>query len=1516
MSGNASSRESMPGPDRISTKRDFGRELTLQRDRVGLSVREVARALGIPTSTISDYFRGESLPRGPLLRKILFICGVEDEADVERWLDALNRARRAPGPRPADAPVPYWGLESYQSEDADWFFGRELLTAILIDHLRRQFRHGGPLAVVGASGSGKSSLLRAGLIAELESGGLGVLGSHIWPVTVLTPGSRPVRELATQLAALTGDDPDRLESMLLTEPAECADLANRAARWEASGDGDGGTGDPGQGVLVLVVDQFEEVFTACPDEHERLAFIAALCAAAGTASTSTRPAALVVLGLRADFYPQALGYPALVAALQSSQVVVGPMTAEELRSAITEPARKAALDIEDGLVELVLRDLAPSVGRTLSGAAHDPGALPMLSFALLATWARSRGGKLTVASYLDSGGIRGAVASAAEKVYHKQLDVVQQDLARRIFIRLVHVADDTADTRRRVPRSELLFGDHDVQPVLDAFIGERLITAETDNVEIAHEALLLAWPRLREWVNGDRPGVRVHRQLTAAAEVWRDSGRDQDALYSGGRLAAVEEWVGQARHADNLNKLEREFLDASTEHKLARERAARHRTWRLQALASVLAVLSLVVGVLAIVAYQQKSAATYQRDVAISRQIATEADQLRSTDIALAMQLSLASYRISPTTEARSSLLNSTATVAATRMLGTVGTEMHSVAFNLGQTILATGNADGTVRLWDVRKQGHPVALGPPLKMPSGAVTSVVFSPDGAILAAGTLGGAIGLWDVRDSSRPVLLDLVSLPSGSAVNSVAYSPGGLSLAAASSNGRIYLWDVSSPRHAALLGAPAGAGIGPVNAVAFSRDADMLAAGGNSGRVRVWKLAPSGRPAGVGLVLSGPAKAVNAVAFSLDGAMLAAGANDDKVWLWNIADGPQSAVRLPPLTGAASWIYSVAFSPAGNTLAAGSADDTAYIWNLAGGAPLARLPHPAPVLSVGYGRDGDTLATGDADGIARIWSLPGPLLTGPKASVFNVAFSPDSGNLAVASGDGTVRLWAVSGINQAQPLSPPMTAAGQLDGTVAYGAGGRLAAGGSDGSIQLWDVRDARHPVRLPAPPTALNTSIQYVIFNATGHLMAAGSLAGSIELWDVTDFAHPRVLAVIPADAPGPGHTTWALAFSSDSRLLAAAGGDGLVRLWDITDPSHPRQVGQPLTRLSSAVFQVTFSPHGRLLAASGEDGMVRLWDVTDADHPRLLTTLSASTGTVYDVSFSPDALTLASANTDGTVSMWNIANPAAPASLGSLAGLGGTVFSAAFSPTANVLAAGSQDGSTRLWLATPVAAASYICSITGAPITRSEWQRYIPGLPYDPPCAALSISGPPALAMPSDADSDRGSRVGQVPASAASISVRIKSLNSSGSSRLSTCPEFGTTASPAVGIVRLSSRPGSRQASSSSPLTTSVGAVMPASWPVMSYRGGRDRWIPMTVRAMPSAECSASCPANSSQTWRFLRRSWIRFGPMACLAPTAAMPSARKAAAICSVSARKAARPPGLAPLPALATSSEETRSA
>jgi WD40 repeat protein/transcriptional regulator with XRE-family HTH domain len=1328
MLDNPSAYDGIANPDRISSRQDFARELSLLKEQAGLTVREVARALGVPASTIGGYFAGRHLPVQPpgMLRKILFACGAEDETEIRKWLAALSRVRRAPGPRPAGTPAPYRGLESFQPSDADWFFGREKLTETLVEHLRHLYDEGGLLMVVGPSGSGKSSLLRAGAIPALQRGALGIPGSHTWPLTLLTPGTRPTHELARQLASLTADDPDHLAQALLDHPAACADLARAAA---CSG-GDSGSGEQAGGRVVIVVDQFEEAFTACQDESQRLAFISALCAAVGCDTNDAvdtaavdGSAALVIIGLRADFYAHALRYPALVPALESHQILVGPMTEAEVIRVITGPARKAGLDIEDGLVEVLLRDLGPAADGGESSAAHVPGALPLLSHALLSTWNHSHGGRLAVTDYRDSGGIHGAVASSADKVYGT-LTPQQQDLARQIFIRLVHIADDTADTRRRVPSSELIFRLGDPQPVLDAFIEERLITADTDNVEIAHDALLHAWPLLREWIDNARTGVPVYRQLTTSAEAWQESGRDPGMLYSGNRLAIAEDWAGQTTRAVDLNMLEREFLDASVQHRQDEERTVRHRARRLRSLVAALAALSLAAGAFAVAAYQQKNAATYERDVAISRQVATDVNQLRSTDIALAMQLSLAAYRISPTAEALSSLLDVTAAQAATRMLGPVSAGLQSVALNPDASLLAVGSSDGSVQLWDVRRPGHPVTVGTPLAT-HGTVTSVAFGLGGKILAA-SASGAVWLWDVSDPDRPAVLDRLTPQPAGLVNSVIYSPSGQILAAASSDGRVFLWNAASPHHLSPLGAPLSAGIGQVNTVSFSPNGQMLAAGGSTGRIRLWSLTRSGRPAGAAHSLNGPVNGVNAVAFSPNSQTLAAGGNDSDVWRWSIGAVQHRVARLPSLTGPRSWIYSVDFSPDGSTVAAGSADNNAYVWNLADGTLLATLPHPAPVLAVMYGRGSDMLATADADGTARMWTLPGPVLTGPPGSIFTVAFSHDGGDLvsasALPSGQGALQLWSVTDPSQPVPLGPPLTS-GSPDGTVAYGPGGRLAAGNGNGGILLWDVRNAQHPVLLPSPSTALNSAIQYVAFDTSGHLMAAGSTAGVIELWDTTDYAHAKPLAVIPSDSAGAGyHDVYAVAFSPRAHLLASASADGTVRLWDITHPSQPKELGSPLARLSDAIYQVAFSPDGDILAASGADGDVRLWDVAHPSHPYLLSKLTGPSQIVYDLAFSPDGHTLATANGDKTITLWDITDPAKPTSVGSLTGPTGTVFSVAFSPTGNSIAAGSQDGTTRLWLANPASAARYICSITGNPITRAEWTQDIPELPYHPPC--------------------------------------------------------------------------------------------------------------------------------------------------------------------------------------------------
>ncbi len=591
MSDRPAENSRVPDPDRVATQQDFGRELTLLRHRAGLTVRQVGRASGLPASTAGDYFSGRHLPvagqAGPL-RRILNACGETEPARLTRWTAALDRARRAPGKRITSGDVPYRGLASFERADAPWFFGRESVIQRLFE---LDLGAGLPLIVVGPSGSGKSSLLRAGLMAQLTG-----------PVALFVPTATPAADFAAAIAGFPPSGP---------EPR------------------------------CVIVDQFEAVFTRCQDEEQRQAFIGAVCELA--------PSATVILALRADFYDQALRYPGLAAALQARQVVLGPMTAEQLRRAIVEPARRAHLEVEAGLVELLLRDLAPKTRGAGPQGAHEPGALPLLSHALLSTWEHSSTGTITVADYLASGGISDAITRTAEGVFGR-LPADQQQMARRLFLRLVHVADDAPPTRSVVPLAELTSaGGTDAAELLGRFVDERLITVDADAVQITHDALLTAWPRLRSWIDAGQDDLRTRRRISEAARVWQDSDRDSSALPHGLQLAIARNWIAEPGNRASLGPLAGEFVTSAIAEEQARERTERHRTRRLQRLVAALTVLVVAVIGLAGYSFQQRATAAAARDDADSREAAVMAGQVRGQNAPLAAQLSVAAYDIART---------------------------------------------------------------------------------------------------------------------------------------------------------------------------------------------------------------------------------------------------------------------------------------------------------------------------------------------------------------------------------------------------------------------------------------------------------------------------------------------------------------------------------------------------------------------------------------------------------------------------------------------------------------------------------------------------------------------------------------------------------------------------------------------------------------------------------------------------------------------------------------------------
>jgi WD40 repeat protein/transcriptional regulator with XRE-family HTH domain len=1291
----------LPDPGRITSQQDFGRELTLARRQAGLTVRQVARASGIPASTAGDYFAGRHLPpagQPELLPEILAACGITDEAETERWLEALSRIRRAPGRRPARGQAPYRGLASFQPDDAAWFFGREELVLHLVRLATGVGAPGLALAVVGPSGSGKSSLLRAGLVPRLRTGSAARQGGR--PVVLITPGDEPLASLAVGLAPLAPHggagrtDAALVARELRAAPDRFARLIGRSADSPA-----------------IILDQFEETFTGDASEAERQEFVTALSALSGTT--------LVVLGLRADFYGHALRYPELARSLQDRQIVVGPMSASQLRRAVVEPARKAGLDIEDGMVELLLADMRPPAGPGPAAAGHEAGALPLLSHALLATWERSHGSRLTVADYQASGGIRDAIARTAEAAY-ATLDSDGKQSARRLFLRLVHVADDARETRARVPLSDLPGDAAATAAVLERFVEERLVTLDVATAEITHEALLDAWPRLRSWIDADREDIRVRRFITAAAQAWADAGRETAALLRGGQLALARDWAAIEANRALLSQLARDFIDAGVAEQREQQTAQRRRTRRLRQLVGALTALVLITVGLAGYAFQQRHMATIAKNLAESRSVAVEAEQVRPDDPALAGQLSLAAYRITHSSGALASLLESSGEPMAARKFDS-NRAVQSVALSPNGNLLAVAAADGTLRLLNVSRPGHPQLTGMVSEQgQADALYAAAFSPDGRVLAAAGADGSVGLWNVGDPRHPVSLGLLTGPKNPTY-SLAFSQDGSMLAAGSADDEAWLWHVADLAHLVRAGVPLTGATGYVQAVAFSPDGKLLAAGSADHMVRLWNVSNPAKPVPAGKPLTGPADAVDAVAFSLNGQMLAAGSYDDKVWLWHVSN-PAKPVGTKPFLGATGWVMAVAFCPDGQVLAEGGSDGRVLIWNIATHALIGVFPHPQPVTSVAW--DGEhMLIDGDGDGYVRDWRVPPPgLLTGSQVN--SVAYSPGGGELAVGGDD--LQLWNPATHTLTATAKPPGGRHNLVKAVAFAPVGNLIATGYADGKIQLW--RPGAHLTPLGTPQTASQIRaastnlVEFVAFRPGGTILASGADDGTVRLWNVADPAKPRLLSTV---RDSPGAIVYSVAFSPSGHVLAAASSNDLVRLWNVSDPAHPTPVGMPLRGPANYAYSVAFSPSGRILAVGSADRDIRLWDVADPDHPqRIGPMLTGPSGYVHSVAFSHGGRVLAAGNTDGSVWLWNLTSPHDPHLIATLTGPTGHVYSVEFSPDGHTLAAADSAGQVWLWDTRASDAIARICAMAGQPLSRAEWQTYIPGRPYAPPCPA------------------------------------------------------------------------------------------------------------------------------------------------------------------------------------------------
>ncbi len=1183
-------------------------------------------------------------------------------------------------------PCPYQGLFHFGPENAEYFFGR----SVFIEELFQATETKNFIPLLGASGSGKSSVVLAGLVPKLVNIG------H-WKFTHFRPGKDPFNALAQALVPLYAPNLNQTELIAqtrqLTEHFQnntilLSDVFSQIQH------------NHPQDRILLIADQFEELYTLCHDEQTRRQFVDSLLNAFESPNHKPPYSTVLVSTMRTDFLGNVLSYPPLADVLRTGDIKIRSMNTEELTEVIEKPAQKLGVDFEGGLVERILNDVD-----------KEPGNLPLLEFALTELWKKRTRKQLTHNAYEEIGEVSGALTRYADEKYSKLSEQEQQQV-RRIFVQLVRPGEGTLDTRRVATRAELNETNWSlVKELADArlVVTNRTIISQDNSqqqiniqgqetVEVVHEALIRNWGQLREWMNTDREFRTWQEKLRGAMRQWQEMKKDPGTLLRGTPLLEAEKWL--QKRSDQLSLEEREFIKQSKQRKK-------------QDLLSQLSVGSMAVALVVLTSWLMITKPNNEiRDISTSSQLMLQSNQQFDGLIESLKAVRKLKQAFWSTIDSRiqviMTLRQGVYDVRELNRLEKHQGEVTSVSFNKEGEIL-TSSKDKTIKIWS--KEGH--LLQDFKNAHSDTVWSATFSPDSETIASASADKTVKLWK-KDGTL-----LQKLDHNSPVYVVRFSPDGKIIASGDEGGNIKFWNLDGEQLNKIE-----AKQGSVWSISF-KDNKTLATGGLNSTVKFWRSKDDTFKTieELGTLTGHGPGGVWSLDFSHDGTMLTTGGRDGTIKLWrkqaenksndwikdlnftlneatlqemcyNQLKKSQKGIEYSCLKKSQDFVRGVSFSPNDEIIAGGTWDKKVILWywDKPGMTTDTFIGHYDGVWSVNFDSDGEILASASADNTVKLWNVKETpqAFGGGNSSIFDISFSSKDQTIASASECKIVKLWYRNGEVKTELIDPNLSQlpdpqcdertkrshTEKVRGVAFSPDGTKIATASGDCTVKLWKskgnllgtlIDSAIKPKgKTCSDKSSHKYSVLGVAFSPDGKMIASASADNTIKIWDSGDGHWIKTLE---------GHTdsVYRVRFSPNGNTLASASADKTIKLWN----PNTGELLNTLTGHKNLVKDVNFSPDGKRIVSASHDQTIKIWN----KQGKLLKTLYGHSGEVESVSFSSDSQMIASGSQDHTIKIWSRDGVL----LNTINVYIGPIYSVSFSPDNKTLAAGSDDGRLRLW---------------------------------------------------------------------------------------------------------------------------------------------------------------------------------------------------------------------------------------